>query len=112
MSDVDTSAEAVELFILIQISDIASSVGLPVTEDDKDTMVGVAAMLRALLSERDALTAQLAEARDSALEEAEKAVIGEYLEGESETPDDAAYDRAIADAVIAVRALKTQTQET
>ncbi len=39
------------------------------------------------------------------LREAEKACVGEYLEDEASTEDDAAYDRAVADCIMAVRAL-------
>ena len=39
------------------------------------------------------------------IREAEKACVGEYLEDEASTEDDAAYDRAVADCIMAVRAL-------
>lgn len=39
------------------------------------------------------------------IREAEKACVGEYLEDEASTEDDAAYDRAVADCIMAVRVL-------
>jgi hypothetical protein len=39
------------------------------------------------------------------IREAETACAGEYLEDEASTEDDAAYDRAVADCIVDVRAL-------
>lgn len=44
------------------------------------------------------------------LDEAKEAVVAEYLEGDTEDPEDRAYDRGIADAVTAIEAIKETGQ--
>lgn len=51
----DTSKEAVERFIVGPLTEIAFSVGMPVTNEDKATIVTNVAMLRALQSDNERL---------------------------------------------------------
>jgi len=60
MADIDTSKGAVERFIATPLTEIALSVGLPVTGDDKEAVKQVAVILRALVAERDTLQAKVA----------------------------------------------------
>ncbi|MFV1538728.1 hypothetical protein [Phaeobacter sp. JH204B] len=59
----DTSKEAVETFIKTELTEIARSTGLLVSEEDVEACKEAAAIMRTLLYERDALRAQLQAAR-------------------------------------------------
>ena len=57
------------------LTEIARSKGMPVTEDDVDTCKLVAATLRALSAERDALRAELVSTLSAAILDAQIRVI-------------------------------------
>ena len=75
MTDQDTSPEAVGRMIAGPLTEIARSKGMPVTDDDVDACKLVAATLRALSAERDALKAKLVSTLSAAILDAQIRVV-------------------------------------
>jgi len=103
MSEVDTSAEAVDRVMF----------GLRPMNGSNEMDAGVA-MIEAIVSERDTLRAQLATARADALEEAADAVHMECWTdgvGGEVTPELMAEQATTSLAITAIRALKETTPQ-